>query len=216
MPVLRKRIHFWAAGWLGSLLVRALYRTCRIQVIDPAGIREGVRARRRPVVAAFWHRHILTMLAHHGGFPICVPVSEHQDGEYVAQVMERFGLESIRGSTTRGSLNVVRGALAWVRQGWSPAITPDGPRGPSFSVQPGVALLAKRTGLPVCPIGLAVKRAWELSSWDRFVIPKPWTDIAIVFGGLLEPAGFPTVPAFCKALRESISAATDQAACALE
>jgi len=215
MPVLQKRFKFRFVGWLGALLVRAMHYTWRVDFIDPGGVAPGAKDGSRPVIAAFWHRHLLSMLAHCKGYRVCVPVSEHRDGEYVAQVMDRFGLASVRGSTTRGSLNLIRGMLTAVKGGWSPAITPDGPRGPRYSVQAGVMLLARRSRLPVHPVGIAAKRQWVLPSWDAFVIPKPWTRVAIVVGPALDspPDGDPSL--FAADLRAAIFAATEVAECAV-
>lgn len=215
MPVLERRLHFWFAGWVGALLVRALRVTWRVRILDPAGVAPGARDGSRPLILAFWHRHLLSLLAAGSGYPICVPVSEHRDGEYVAQVMHRFGLESVRGSTTRGSIRLLKGMLARAREGWTLAVTPDGPRGPRFSVQPGVALLARRSGLPVHPLGVAVGNAWVARSWDAFVVPKPGTRIAIAIGPAVAADPAANVNAFCEALREALFAATATAEQAL-
>jgi len=215
MPVLQRTLRFRLAGWLGALVVRLLYATWRVTVIDPEDVGTGVRDGTRPAVIAFWHRHLLTLLGHCRGYRVCVPVSEHRDGEYVAQVMERSGLISVRGSTTRGSLKLVRGLLSCARQGWSPAITPDGPRGPKYSVQPGVALLARRCGLPVYPVGIAVSSAWVLRSWDEFMIPKPWARIVIAAGPALGSAAYDDVDGFCRALGTALQAACQTAEDAL-
>jgi hypothetical protein len=215
MPVLQKRLHSWFVGWLGAQAVRALHATWDVRVRDPAGVRPGAREGAAPSIVAFWHRHLLTMLAHHGGFRVCVPVSEHQDGEYVAQVMGRFGLESVRGSTTHGSLRLLRGMLERMDEGWTAAVTPDGPRGPRYSVQRGVGLLAARSGRPVHPIGLAASSAWVFPSWDAFLVPRPWSRVGIAFGPPLAFEDYGRADAFCGALKEALFAATDEAEAAV-
>jgi hypothetical protein len=215
MPVLRQHLRYRLAGRLGSLLARLAHATWRVRVIDPDGAREGLRDGSRRAIVAFWHRHILTMMAHHQRFRVCVPVSESRDGEYVAHVMERLGFVSVRGSSSRGRLRLIKGVLDEVRRGRGVVITPDGPLGPPYQVQPGVALLAERSGLPVQPVGVAVQRAWVTSSWDRFVIPKPGSRIVIVFGPLLRASDYEGTAAFCDAVRDGIFAATEQARQAL-
>ncbi|MHC4592344.1 MAG: lysophospholipid acyltransferase family protein [Planctomycetota bacterium] len=207
----QKRIHYSLAGWLGSHLVRALHATWHVNVIDPATVGVGVKDGSKPAIIAFWHRHILSMMIQYRDYHVCAPVSESRDGEYVAQVMQRYGQLSVRGSTSRGSLRMLRAWAAKAREGWSPIITPDGPRGPKFSVQPGVAMLARRSDLPVYPVGLAVGNAWLAKNWDQFVIPKPWTRIAIVFNPALWADEHDGTDAFCDALREALFAATDAA-----
>ena len=211
MPVLQKSLRFRLVGWLGAFLVRVLHATWTVTFVDPDGVAPGARDGSRPVIAAFWHRHLLSMLAHCRGYRVCVPVSEHRDGEYVAHVMERAGLASVRGSTTRGSLNIIRGLLDAAKQGWTPAVTPDGPRGPRYSVQAGVVLLARRSGLPLVPVGIAARRAWIMSSWDAFVIPKPWTRVAIVIGPMLRAGPDTDVAAFSEELRKALFAVTEVA-----
>jgi lysophospholipid acyltransferase (LPLAT)-like uncharacterized protein len=215
MPVLQQRIHFYLVARLGCGVLQAMHRTWRVDVIDPQRALPGIIDGSRPAIVAFWHRHILSMLAHFRNSHVTVPVSEHRDGEYVAQAMEQFGLDSVRGSTTRGAARLLRGLMERVRQGWSPVLTPDGPRGPRFSVQPGFTMLARRSGLPVYPIGLAVGKAWVLSSWDAFVVPRPFTRIAIRMGAPLRATDFAEAPAFCEALRAAMFEATDQAQQAL-
>lgn len=180
MTVLQKRVQCWAAGLAGSLLVRALHWTWRVRLCDERRLFERVRTREGRFLFAFWHRHLLSLLCPCADHPFVLPVSEHRDGEYIAQVMRRFGLLPVRGSTTRGGLKVLRALMEAAAKGRSPAITPDGPRGPRFSVQPGFALVARRCQLPVCVIGMAASSAWVLSSWDRLVIPKPRSRVVIV------------------------------------
>jgi len=215
MPVLQRTLRFRLVGWLGALVVRLLHATWRVTVLDPQNVSFGVREGTAPAIIAFWHRYLLTLLAECRGYRVCVPVSQHRDGEYVAHVMERFGLSSVRGSTTRGSVKLLRGLLACTREGWSPAITTDGPRGPKYSVQPGVALLAKRCGLPVRPVGVAVSKAWVLRSWDEFLIPKPLARIVIAVAPPLEADPNADVEPYCQALRVALQSARETAEAAL-
>jgi hypothetical protein len=104
--------------------------------------------------------------------------------------MERFGILAVRGSTTRNSLRLIKSLLGAVRNGRSCGITPDGPRGPAFTVQPGVILLSRHTGLPIYPVGVAVARGWVFGSWDAFILPKPFSRIAISIGNPLRPDEF--------------------------
>jgi len=211
VPILRNDLRFRLVGALGAGLVRCLHATWRVQVVDPTGVRELSAKEHISTIVTFWHRHLLTMLAHHQGFPVCVPVSEHRDGEYAAHVMERAGLASVRGSSTHGGIGLLKGLLDRLDQGWSVAITPDGPRGPRYSVQPGVALLARRSGLAVHPVGIAARPSWVFASWDRFVLPKPWASVAIVFGHPLAYAHYGDTKAFCTALGERMFAVGQQA-----
>ena len=213
MPLLHKRVEFWGAGVAGEVVVRLLSATWRLNRIDPENLERKIRSGRRRFIFAFWHRHLLSLLGCFKGFPFCVPVSEHSDGEYVARVMERFGLLAVRGSTTRGRLRLIRGLLQAIDSGRSCAITPDGPRGPCYSVQPGFILLARRTGLPVYPLGVAVDRRWELDSWDSFVIPKPFAHITVALGEPLsaDKISRAAVRDSCEEMRGRLMDATEMA-----
>jgi lysophospholipid acyltransferase (LPLAT)-like uncharacterized protein len=113
--------------------------------------------------------------AYHYGRPdIRVLISQHADGQLIAEVCRhlRFGL--VRGSTTRGGVEAVRHMLRASRTAHL-AITPDGPRGPRRQVQMGLIYLAAKTELPIIPTGVGFERPWRLRSWDRFAVPRPWS-----------------------------------------
>ena len=131
-------------------------------------------------IYAFWHETIL--LAHHyRKSPLEILISEHSDGEMIAQAVQHLGMGVVRGSTTRGGLRAVREIVAMKTRSHL-VITPDGPRGPRQRVQPGVVYLAARAGLPVVPVGFACKNGWRFRSWDCFILPRPFTEAMSVFG----------------------------------
>ncbi|MFP4029635.1 MAG: lysophospholipid acyltransferase family protein [Candidatus Brocadiia bacterium] len=213
MPLLRKRLHFWLVGVAGQCLLAGLRLIWRIKLVDAAGAESLLKKRTGKVILAFWHRHILSCLCYFRGYPIAVPVSEHRDGEFVAQVMERCGCLAVRGSSTHGALRMVRRLIAAIDAGWNCAITPDGPRGPKFSVQPGFILLGRRSGQPVYPMGVAVDKAWVFSSWDNFVFPKPGARVVIWIGEPIKPSRLRTqeVEEGCHELKERLAEVTRKA-----
>jgi len=214
MPLLRKRVQFWLASALTDALLHWARAGWQVRFVDPANC--GVRIKRgeHRIIVAFWHRYLLCTMCAYRGLPFCVPVSEHRDGEHVAHLMERYGYLAVRGSTTRGATRLLRGLLEATSQGWSCAITPDGPRGPRYSVQPGFILLARRSGLPLHPLGVAVDRAWVLGSWDAFVVPKPRARIVIVVDTPMLPGDMSGRPVeeLCRELRDRIHRADERAA----
>ncbi len=172
---LQRRLAVAVAPPLASLLIRLLHRTCRKRLHLPEGLPEG------PVIVVFWHGELLMqpyVYRHLRSRPrIAVMISEHLDGEIIARTIARFGLDAIRGSSRRGALRALRNAIERVRDGWDIAITPDGPRGPRHSVAEGVAAVARKTGVPVVAFNVHPERYWQLGSWDRFVIPRPFTTL---------------------------------------
>jgi hypothetical protein len=130
----------------------------------------------------FWHETLLVpatfkVRAH-------VLISQHADGEMIAQVCRHLRIGVVRGSTTRGGSKGLLEMLHKARHSHL-AVTPDGPRGPRRRVQVGTIFLASHTGLPIVPLGLAYARAWRARSWDRFAIPQPWTTAHGVIGPTL-------------------------------
>lgn len=176
-----------AVAWAGALLLRALRRSVRMRFHGDATIRAWEREGRH-FVLTFWHRHLLLMRYAYRGRKMSVLVSRSRDGELIARFLARFGIESCRGSSSRGAATGLRELLRAARAGSDLTITPDGPRGPLRVVQPGVVLVAAASGLPVMPVALAATRARELSSWDRMPVPLPGSRVEVVYG---EPLHLP-------------------------
>ncbi|HXS01046.1 MAG TPA: lysophospholipid acyltransferase family protein, partial [Pyrinomonadaceae bacterium] len=97
------------------------------------------------------------------------------DGEYIARFIQRFGYGAVRGSSTRGAVGAVIEMARLMREGCTTAFTIDGPKGPRYVAKMGAVLLAKKSGHPIMPVTMALDRYWEMPSWDRFQIPKPFT-----------------------------------------
>ena len=133
-------------------------------------------------ILAFWHRHLLLMPYAYRGKRISVLVSQSTDGELIARTVARLGIDSTRGSSSRGGVSGMKTLLRKAAAGWDIAFTPDGPRGPVREVQPGVILAAAATGLPIVPVVLAASKAKLLRSWDRFVVPLPLSTVHFVYG----------------------------------
>ena len=166
---------------LGVPLVRLLGWTWRIRVVNGERGVERLRRERRPMVFALWHGDMLPLLYQHRGEGVTVLISEHRDGELIARVAESLGFRTVRGSTTRGASRALVGLARELRDGHDIAVTPDGPRGPARSFAPGALIAAQRARAPVIAVGLAARRAWRLASWDRFVIPKPFSRVCIAY-----------------------------------
>lgn len=170
------------------------------------------------LIYAFWHSRMFVPAFTHRGRGVGVLSSVHRDGEIMSRTLVRLGFRSVRGSTTRGGAEGLRGLMGLEGE-CDLAITPDGPRGPRWEVKPGILFLAGALGLPILPSGILVAPAWELRSWDRFQLPKPFARASVVFGEPMEVAGIPATDEergrLATALRDRIIAAEKEAAAGL-
>lgn len=170
-----ERFKINVAAVLGSLFVLVLGRTLRIAY---AGRKDPGRG----VIYAVWHGGMIVPLFTHRRRRIGILISQHTDGEIASKVARILGYDPVRGSTTKGGARAFRQMLRKARTGRCLAVTPDGPRGPRCVFQPGVIKLAQLTGLPIQPVGIGVERKKVLSSWDKFVIPAPFSRCVFVCG----------------------------------
>jgi lysophospholipid acyltransferase (LPLAT)-like uncharacterized protein len=165
----------WLLGFMGAWLVSLWIRTLRYRYCN---LGPDVRPEQLPpnqrYLFAFWHEYLLLPAYYYGRPDIAVLISQHADGQLIAEICRHLGFGLVRGSTTRGGVEAVRRMVSCKQRGHL-AITPDGPRGPRREVQPGLIYVAARTGLPIVPIGFGFRRAQRLRSWDRFALPRPFT-----------------------------------------
>jgi lysophospholipid acyltransferase (LPLAT)-like uncharacterized protein len=177
----RQRFRLAAITLLGGALLRLLAHSWRIRVVH-GDYERAARAGGRPVIFAFWHGRLLPLLWWHRKQGIHVVISEHGDGEIIARVAEGLGYQTVRGSSSRGAERALLGASRAASDGHDVAFTPDGPRGPAESVAPGALIVSQRSGVPILPLAAGASRAWRLRSWDRFLIPKPFARVTVVYG----------------------------------
>ncbi len=187
-----------------ALIFKVLGRTLRIELQDDAGVLSFNLE--TPVIFAFWHEHLGTMPYVYQRYlaprRAKAMISPSRDGQLIADTAERFGIESVRGSSFKHPMSVLREAVRAVRnQKYSLAITPDGPRGPRHALQWGVLELARYTQAPIIPMRFEYTRAWRMSSWDQFAVPQPFTHLRLVMSSPL------CVPAdLDEAVREKLGA----------
>lgn len=174
-PLLIKAMGF-AVGWLVRLWIGTLRYRYRPMGANLDPNQPNFQGR---YLYAFWHENILVPAYHYGRRDIHVLISEHADGQLIAEACRHLGFRVVRGSATRGGARAIRQMVRRSRSAHL-AITPDGPRGPRRQVQPGVVYLAALTGLPIVPFGIAFAHAWRMHSWDRFAVPWPWSDAVCV------------------------------------
>jgi len=123
----------------------------------------------------FWHNQIFYATWFWRRRGIVVMTSRSFDGEYIARFIQRFGYGASRGSSTRGGTRALIAQIRALRAGYDAAFTIDGPKGPPYVAKPGPVLLARKTGHAIVPVHHAGSSYWELNSWDRFRIPKPFS-----------------------------------------
>lgn len=168
-------------------LVRGLCRSWRF---DVRGLEHWERSRRgdRPVVYLMWHEALLPLLWHHRGRGIAIVVSEARDGQYLADFAASLGYGTVRGSSRRGGVRALVGALRILREGGTVAFTPDGPTGPRRALKPGFLAAAQKTRALVVPVHADASCARRLASWDRFLVPLPGARVRVAFGAPFEVA----------------------------
>ncbi len=172
---------------IGPALVRLLAATWRIRVRGAEHL-WALQKARRPFVFVLWHSRILPLLFHHRHEDVVLLISRHRDGGYLADLAQRWGYRSVRGSTNRGGDVGLLGIVRALQEGAVVAVTPDGPRGPAERVQPGAVAAAQHAGAPLLPIGARPSSAWWLHTWDRMCIPKPFATVEVVYGPAVEVA----------------------------
>jgi lysophospholipid acyltransferase (LPLAT)-like uncharacterized protein len=182
-----RRLLYRVAVPLGLSLIRAWWLTSRVVRVEGAAHLDEALARAPSLVPCYWHQHQLycgkfLLEQRARGLTVGWLISPSVDGELGAMMVRRIGGAVIRGSSTHTGARALRDYYqALVKDNVSPVITPDGPRGPRFKFKPGALLLAQMSGRAILPMSYAASRAW-LIKWDKFVIPMPFSRIAIAIG----------------------------------
>jgi lysophospholipid acyltransferase (LPLAT)-like uncharacterized protein len=192
---------------LASLLIRLLGCTLRYQDHAAPDVTPGNRIP-GPTVFAFWHRSLLVAAYRFRNLDIAILISRSFDGELIARTVELLGFKAIRGSSSRGGTIALRQMAEAYRAGHRCAITADGPKGPAMIAKPGAAQLAQLVGAPVGVFYLQPDRAWELKTWDRFLIPRPFARVRITWPPHI-PATEVTEATVQQSLDHSVAMATE-------
>jgi lysophospholipid acyltransferase (LPLAT)-like uncharacterized protein len=178
-------------------VARLLVLTLRFRIDDRAGVLGTNEPR---LIWLFWHNRLLVVphllnhyLRERKG---CALTSASKDGEIVARFLAGRRIEPIRGSSSRRGVIAMRELIRMIENGYDAAITPDGPRGPRYHMNPGPVLLAQRTVAKIMPIHIYYARHWSLKSWDAFQIPKPFSRVDITLLPLETITATPTPEAF--------------------
>jgi lysophospholipid acyltransferase (LPLAT)-like uncharacterized protein len=166
---------------LVAWLMRLWFASCRVTTHNEENCFKP-NQRGKQGIAAFWHYSIVYILYHMRKYTATAMVSASRDGEYLARLAEQFGFETVRGSKNKKGVQGLKAMLRAVQSGRSAAIVADGSQGPPKIVQAGSILLAARTGAPIIPMVFAASRYYTINSWDRTIIPKPFSRIDFYYG----------------------------------
>jgi len=191
---------------VAAAYIRLVYATSRWQV-EGGEIPARFWDSGRPFILAFWHGRILMMpRCWRRGVPMAMLISQHRDGQLIADTIRHFDLGTVRGSSTRGGTEAVRAMVKTLKRGGYAGFTPDGPRGPRMRAQLGVVSVARLSGAPIIPCAHATSRRRVLSGWDRFLVALPFSRGAFVWG---EPIAVPRDAdgAAMEAARQKVEAA---------
>lgn len=180
---LRQRIVLSMIVWAGSCFIRLLGPTLRIAVSYEDGAQKTLDE--RPLVASFWHSCMIPAVYIFRDMGIRVMSSYSYDGEYMGRIIRRFGFVAVKGSSSRSAIKALLGLRRALEDGWTVAFTLDGPRGPRHKVKPGPVALGRSAGLALTAFHAAVEKGIVLNSWDRMVIPKPFSRVLVRVGKLI-------------------------------
>lgn len=169
---------------IGFHLLQLWTRTLRFELEDRADLASVPPNESR--IWAIWHNRVLL-------FPTIMRrfarnregsalISASRDGAFLAEFVQRYGYQAVRGSSSKKGASAVRQLSEVMARGRDLAITPDGPRGPAYELGAGIVYLAQNTGAAVMPLGLEFSNCWRLRSWDRFFVPKPFSTVRVIYG----------------------------------
>lgn len=176
-------------------IVRLYFRLIRIRAVGEEGFRNHF-ARGEKAIVAIFHQRILVVMEYasrFGEFAPAVMISQSRDGELIADVYRRLNFRPVRGSSSRGGRKALAAMVADLAEHPLAIHIVDGPRGPRGIIKAGLISMAQLSGVPIIPVAISVNRAWVLNSWDRFLIPKPFSTIVAYFGApIAVPASLDT------------------------
>jgi lysophospholipid acyltransferase (LPLAT)-like uncharacterized protein len=181
------KIEGWRARWLVAIAFRLLQiwtRTLRYEVDDRSGL--SIPPVTENVIGALWHNRLLIIcpvlkkfVRHRPGVGL---VSASRDGDLVADLTQRCGYGVVRGSSSRFGASAMLELTDVLSSGLDVLITPDGPRGPVYKVGAGIIFLAQKSGALIQPIHMEFSSCWRAKSWDRFILPRPFSKVRVIFG----------------------------------
>jgi lysophospholipid acyltransferase (LPLAT)-like uncharacterized protein len=166
-------IFLFLEKWFAYLFLSMLRLTLRYE-------RKGLEFTKDRVIYVFWHRNIIPLLIDRRNENNVVIISSSRDGDYIAEPAKLFGYKVVRGSSTRGGMKALTEMVRLSKE-HSLALTPDGPKGPVYNIKEGALQLSYLSGLPIVAVKVNVKSAFIFNSWDKFILPKPFSKIYLEY-----------------------------------
>lgn len=170
--------------FIGSFIIRVLYFTNKKIFHAPQTLDD------KPFIMACWHGELLMIpyaYTHYKKNPhVKLIISEHFDGNLIAKTLAFFNFQTIRGSSTRGGIKALLMSIKELKNGYDLGITPDGPKGPRHEVSDGIVVMAQKTGAKIVLVEIKPSSYWQLKSWDKFVIPKPFGVIEYYISDMID------------------------------
>jgi lysophospholipid acyltransferase (LPLAT)-like uncharacterized protein len=176
--------------WAGSLLYRVVRIYCatfRLTIVNEEMMLSHL-ARGGRVLLCVWHQQFFPLIRHYKAYEKYHPslmISKSRDGEIIANIAERSGWRAVRGSSSRDGSIALKEMTQNVKQYGFGGHILDGPRGPAGKVKPGIITLAQATGAAIVPVFIKAEKAWYFNSWDRFMVPKPFSRVIMNFGEMI-------------------------------
>lgn len=165
----------------GKSLISLIFGTMRIRIVGFETVQKLIESKK--TIFAFWHSRMLMTSYIYRGWGAAIMVSRSKDGEIIARILSEQGHHIVRGSTGRGGARAMVNMIRILkREGCGGAVIPDGPRGPRYKVKPGVITLGRETGHPIIPLSYSADKIKVFNSWDRFLLPYPFTKGTFIYG----------------------------------
>ena len=168
---------------LFSLFIRLIFLSYRLVKVQGTENEEAaISGSKNGVIYASWHQRLIYHVHRLSDRNVTVMVSKSRDGEYAARFINALGMKDVRGSSSRGGMDALNELKNRMKDGANGGMVLDGPLGPPRVAKIGTIILARMTEAPIIPIVWGADRCWELNSWDRFIIPKPFARISYCYG----------------------------------
>ena len=173
---------YYIFGWFSRVVTTLLFSTCRVQVfgqeIETKYLAENPG---KGLLYASWHRGLIFLVYFYRSLKFVVMASASKDGELAAQTVKRHGWIPVRGSSSYRGSEALREMIPYVKKGHRCGLVVDAPRGPKYISKIGMIIISKMTGLPIIPVMWSADKFWQLRSWDRTIIPKPFSRIVFLY-----------------------------------